>query len=515
MSLAQLTPNAVAGMRDPAVRGQSRSIESPQGSTPVALPAIGDLMSMVAVVLIGAAFLLPKPATAGQLLMTFVLTLAAKIYFLPALFLLQITPTDFAGGNAAGFDVMLERFETVNFIIGPFPVNANYILLLAVVIRVAFEVLTNPRTLRGVMGVAMLVGWFAALGLDIAISLMSRGEGAASWTIPIRTTLVLASYWYGAILIRECSLISAVLKRRLLWIAIAWLVWTITVRLTSESMYFFYALLAAVGVTAAFSRRALPTLLGGGLLVGVGLHAAGVKQGATAAFVAGERAVKLGSTLTIMIVVVFGAALAGMRCYFSPATATERRRKWLGSLATLSFAVVVAGLAIPPFVVPAITAYTVEHDAKYGLGYERTLAQRVYYKLLVDRASVWRGTLQDVFEPPYIIRPMPQVSRIIFNDGSAYKWKYGSHNLLLELLHKKAWLSGSFCFFFLMVGLRSSLMYAFIGRHEGIALLAICSAAVGIGSSIGGSAVANAWQGFLFLGFAGLAQAQLVREKLL
>ncbi len=511
MSVAQLSRNAGVGMRDPVVRGQSGSMLSRQAPAVASLPAIGDFMSFVAMLLIGLAFVLPQPATALQMLFTAILIFAARIYFLPALFLLQVTPTDFAGGNAAGFDVMLERFETIILFIGPFPINVNYILLVSVVIRVAFEALINPRTLRGVMGAPMLVGWVAALAIDIPISLMSRNQGAASWTIPIRTTLVLASYWYGAILIRDANLISAVVKRRLLFIALAWVGWTAIFRMASGSAYFFYALLAASGVTACFSRNASTKLFGGGMFAGVGLHAAGIKQGAEAAVMAGERAVKLGSTLTTMMTFVLGGVLAAVRCYFSPATANERRRRRLARVATLSFAVVVAGLAIPPFVVPGITAYTVEHDTKYGLGHDRTLAERIHYKLLVDRASVWRGALQDVLKPPFIIRPMPQVSRIIFNDGSVYKWRHGSHNLLLDLLHKKAWLSGLFCFLFLMIGVRSSLMYAFIGRHEAVALLAVCSAAVGIGSSIGGSAVANAWQGFL--GFAGLAQAQLVREK--
>lgn len=476
------------------------------------LPPLGDAATLVALMLIPLAFLVPKLATALQMVMTTLLVLGARAFFLPALFLLQVTPTDFSGGNAAGMDVMLERFETITFFVGPFPVNANYVLLAALNLRVAFELFTRPASLRGVMSPLMLIGWLIALYVDFQISLLSRTAGAVAWTSPLRSTLVLAAFWYGAIMRRDADMLSAVVSKRLVWIALSWIGVSCLSNVWTSSIYFFYALLAAAGTLLSCDAKNNKRLIGAGLVGLSGLHALGLKYGSTTAIVSG-RTIAFGSTLTNMLSATFAAAIAAGRCYLSPASAEPRRQRKLKMTAALTFAAVLTGLTVPPIIVPAMTLYTVEHDSTYGLGHDRALLDRVYYKLLVDRASVWRGAWQDILEPPYFIKPMPAMGKIIFNDGSSYKFPFGAHSLLLDCLVRKAWFSGLFCYIFMMLALWSSLTFSFAGRHPGVATLAIASAAVGIASSIGGSAVTNAWEGFLFLCLAGLAQAQLVSER--
>lgn len=467
-------------------------------------------MTLTALGLLPISFFAAKSVTAIQMVLTFVLVMAGHVSFLPALLLLQVTPTDFQGGTLADYDTQLERFETLNFYIAGIPLSPNYVLLGTIALRVLFELVTSPSTFRGIMHPVIFIAWCICLALDMTTSLYTRFEGVASWTVPFRTQLVLAAYWYGAILFRDRTLIYAILNRRFFWLAAALVGITRVSFFLNRSLWFCMAILPPLLAARIKTRAPLQIIIAVIALAIDVAAAAGIYASAALAATIAETMIGVGSTLTTMGIFATSMACTGLWIVQSgrqaPTSYRQQRR-----LARLVFVGSALLLTVTPLVVPPLTMGTSVGVRRYGE--HLTLVERLSHKLFDERGAIWRGAIEEILDPPYVIKPVPEATKIIFPDGSTAPWKYGAHNLLLDLLTKNRWVTGLFAYVFFLVSLWHVSLQAVAGREPGIRTLAVAALATGVMTSLSGSAVLDAVGGFLYLSSAGLAAMQNRLER--
>jgi hypothetical protein len=69
-----------------------------------------------------------------------------------------------------------------------------------------------------------------------------------------------------------------------------------------------------------------------------------------------------------------------------------------------------------------------------------SLAEKVSQKLFVDRASVWKGAVNLISQPPYFIVP---AARPFLLDRGFIEWDIGAHNVVLESFRQLGLLIGA------------------------------------------------------------------------
>jgi hypothetical protein len=481
-------------------------------STPdVAIPApatrrqadlfLGDVGLLLAFTALLFGFIDPKLSTLIQMVLAAVFILLADVRLVPALMALQFTVTDFQGGVAASMETQYERYEGMVIVIGGLPFTANYVLLLAVLVRVLYDVLTQPRLLRGPLGIPSVLVWLSTMVLAIHNSLLGRALGNPSWSAPARITLAIGALWLGAVLAKDRSLLLQVLRRRIAPFVIVVLGLAFCEMVVNRLTWLLVALGITLAVDAFFNAdrggrkpiRAM-LLLFLSLAIGFGLRA-------TPAMLelARQRGGSFAATLTTMLVPVLTGGLVWL-CRPRRGSLADRSRP--GSAVLVTTTVLYLAFCAFPFI---ISALTINMDVETrGREENISLRERVAYKLFFERAAIWRGSIDQISQPPYVFVPSGRDGYLITNAGRSGKFIVGSHNMVLECLRSGGLLAGLVTLGFFYMSVVAAAVACFVrpdavGRILGPALIAVT-----IGTGVSGASVLDPTLGFFTLLFGGM-----------
>lgn len=466
--------------------------------------SFGDFALAAAVAAFALGFVAPKASTIIQMVLAVIFVFLADIRLLPALVALQFTVTDFKGGVAASMETQYERFEGTVIFIGGLPFTSNYVLLLAILVRVLYDFAARGSIFNGTLGPGTLLGWLGMLGLTVHNSFLGRALGNSSWTIPTRTALSLCSLWYGISLGHNRMLVLQVLRRRM-----APIVGLILALIFFTSMVTRIGWLAsALGVTLAFDawfgdngsqrRRIFAAVLAFlAVAVGIGLRATPALTAAAKQYGGGFSA-----TLTTMLVPLIAVGLT-LLC-----VALRRKHKdrgWSPVAVTTVTAVLYVAFCVFPFVITALTRDFDPQARGYGEGV--SLRERVAFKLLAERSAIWRGGIDQISNEPYVFVPAGRDGYLITNSGKSGRFTAGSHNLVIETLRSQGLIVGVVTLWFHYTAILAAAKACFvrpdsIGRVLGPAVIAVV-----IGTGVSGAAMLDASLAFPTLLVAGVCMA--------
>jgi hypothetical protein len=124
----------------------------------------------------------------------------------------------------------------------------------------------------------------------------------------------------------------------------------------------------------------------------------------------------------------------------------------LGWVNILPFAAGLSALVLPVAFAVFSVAFTVDTQKVKDLG-ELPISERIVYKLFHDRAPIWRGSLDEILTPPYVLKTggASMGYRLMLN-GDKIPWPAGSHNLALEELRRNGWYTGAICLILILRG---------------------------------------------------------------
>jgi hypothetical protein len=459
----------------------------------------GALFAAVLALLLG--FVAPQASTIVQMLLAATFILIADVRLLPALMALQFTPTDFKGGVAASMETQYERFEGIVIFVAGFPFTTNYVLLLALLLRVLFDVLTRPGILRGTLGFAGVLTWLCTLGVAINNSFLGRALGNPSWSAPTRIVLAYGALWLGAVMNSDRRLLLEVLRRRVAPFVMVVLGLVFCEAVVNRLTWMIIALSMTLAVDAwygdATSRR---RQLHAGILMFLALTVgSGLRATPAMMELARQRGGNYSATLTTMLVPLITGAFLWL-CWPTRSHSTARSRP----RAAVAIATASAYLAfcIFPFLVAGLTA-GVDVEAR-GRGEGMTLRERVVYKLLLERASIWRGSIDQMSLPPYVLVPAGREGYLITNAGRSGRFKAGSHNMVLEALRSEGFLVGAVTLYVFGLAVVAAAVACLVqpdavGRIFGPSVIAVI-----IGTGVSGASVLEPTLGFFTLLFAGV-----------
>jgi hypothetical protein len=483
-------------LRDRSIRAQTplRPDEGAVNSLP------GDIALLIAVILLVIGIVSPRFCTIGQMVFTSVLVLLKDPRCLPALMVLQFTPQDFKGGVGAGFEGQIERFEALVIFIFGFPFTPNYMLLVSLFARVMYDLFTSPMRYARRPGLWLLPLWGIAFALSVYNSVLGRFEGYFSWTVPVRLTLSFLALWYGVGLGMNARAMWFALRGRIQWLGVAALALSMFGAFNNRLTWTLLSIVIPLSVIPlvyerghGFSRARWLSLATLGISVG---YALGFR--ATAA--AYEQSVSKGegalSTLTTIL--VFGSSLLlslTIRFLRRPHAAGALRRWAAVTVAYLLF------LAIPFAVAPL--AMNVEIVNKEYSGTD-TIANRIAYKLLWERAALWRGAIDQIQTPPYVFVPAGRPGYMITNSGRLYNWYFGAHNIALHVLQFEGILLGVFSLFFIYIALLAGSYGYTQNPLRSAAVLGVSVITMVFAPGFGGMALAEPATSFFVFTFAGV-----------
>jgi hypothetical protein len=444
----------------------------------------------------------PRVATIGQMIITVVLVLLKDPRYLPALLVLQFTPQDFRGGVGANLEGQYERFDALVIFIAGFPFTPNYALLLSLFFRVSYDLVTTPMAYARRPGFWLLPLWVLALVLSLYNSFLGRFHGYYSWTVPIRLTLSFLAIWYGVSLAGNTRAFWFTLRSRLPLIGLVTLGLGLFGLFSNRLTWLLLSLMSVLPfVLLADGKRPLrlPQIVLAALMLltstatALGFRFTGMAYEEVA--LPGEGAL---STLTTIL--LFGLSLAlAIRSF----VANRRGRSLRFSPFAITLLYVLYMLI--PFVIPTITA-GVDVENKNYRGTD-TIANRMAYKLLWERAALWRGAVDQIKEPPYIFVPSGRPGYIIMNSGRRYEWFFGAHNIVLYVLQLEGILLGAVSLFFVYVALVAG-AYGYQGNPLRTAqVCGTCVLGMVFATGFGGMALAEPAVSFFVFSFAGACLA--------
>lgn len=488
-----VSSDPVKAMRFPATAAR-RPVDISLGDAALVAAGFALLIGVVA----------PKASTVVQMVLAAVFIFIADVRFLPALIVLQFTVTDFKGGVAASMETQYERFEGIVIFVAGFPFTTNYVLLLALLLRVLYDVLTRPRILRGTQGVVGVVAWLCSLGVAVNNSFLGRAMANPSWSAPTRIALSYGAVWLGAVMNVDRGLLLEVLRRRIAPLVIVVLGLAFCEAVVNRLTWLMIALGITLSVDAWFGdangrrrpvRAALLLLLA--LAIGFGLRATPAMME-----LARQRGGSFTATLTTMLVplITGGIILIGRPSRGHPFGRSRPRAPVVAAAAAGYVA-----FCVFPFIVSALTA-GVDVEAR-GRGENMTIRERVAYKLFLERAAIWRGAIDQMSEPPYVFVPAGREGYLITNAGRSGRFKQGAHNMVLEALRSEGFVVGIVTLYFfgvvVVAGLTACLVRPdAVGRILGPAVVAAV-----IGTGVSGASVLDPTLGFFTLLFGGICLA--------
>lgn len=472
---------------------------------PAASLLSADIALALALAVLALGFALPQVCTVLQIILIAAFILHGSAAWLPAIVALLLTPTDFKGG---GMDLQYEKFEGVTVYILGFPMTASYAIVGAVLVRGLLEWATMPGYLQRGLNRLWLVP--VAIGASICVyaGILALDARTPGWSASARATLLLISLWYAVGLTRDWPLVREVMMRRMGPLCAAIVASGFFAPVFGIFTCFYVSLAVGWATLVGFGGAgkqypSLRPLAWVALATCIAVPIGGLRiSGAVAAASYAKMGNTSLSTMSLAMTVI--AAALGLVHARVQAVASGRSA-WLAG--TIAFAAYVA----LPFVVAQFSTGK-EFDTEGNIG---SLRQRITYKFLVERPAIWRGSIELLSEPPYVVVPPNRTGSIITAGGQRVTFRHSSHNLVLEVLRSQGLVSGVISLFMLYVCL-----VACVRAYMTVADPAACVAAItfmvgGLVNGVGVGHLLETGTGFMLYVCAGIAMGALARTAYL
>lgn len=408
----------------------------------------GDNAIVISLLILGLSFVLPKISVVASMAITVYLILRADPQSLPAVYLLQLSASDFRLAGFRSFEYHLSRFEELTVFVAGFPVTPNYMLLASAAIRVVYEVVARPATYRVTGSLWFLCIWLVSLVPALASTIAAFDAKTQAWTSPIRLAMLTSCFLYGQILWGNRS------RDTELYLVARFLsIWCVLYALSSldlcwqRTLFVFLGFVPGMVAVAWKSRRHGLRLLGLATLISAAVYALGL-TGMSAVKSDVHGGVATTTTLVFMFTVGSLMALAVWK--------TPRVYRPVGSVLAGALAAVLI-VAVPVFV--GLT-YEDRRTGRDWQDQDLTLVDRTFYKLFDDRGPLWQGALEDISIPPYIVREYNRPFYAKFHRHGVKRVPFGSHNTVLEEIRLNGFFTGGFGVVAIMLGL----MVGFLAR---------------------------------------------------
>jgi hypothetical protein len=402
-----------------------------------------DVASLAALGILALGFIDPYICTRLQILLTIILVLRRSPLWLPALILLQFTPTDFKGGMGATMDVQYERFEGLTVYVLGFPLTPNFTLALAMVARAVYDIVTYPARFRGklpswllaLIAIAVLVSFYNS----VFLGLLERVPG---WSAPLRTTLGSLALWYGIAIAHDWQLYKQVLTRRVSLISAALFFISFFMPLVNIQYCFLipFGVACAVGLLTAKDTTSVSSKpLAAGILAMSALNYIFAKRASESVIEAVKR---VGGGVVTQTTHAVMAAVPAMLMLIRPRIVSPRNAGFSFALAAGLF----VGYIAAPFYLAGLN-----RNVDVRANTATTFYERAVYKLFYERSSIWRGKIKLISSPPYVFVPPSRVSTWITASGAEYRFSPSAHNMVLEHFASEGLLCGSVNLFVVFV----------------------------------------------------------------
>lgn len=425
-----------------------------------------DVASLVALAFLALGFVAPYACTRLQILLTIILVLHRSPLWLPALIFMQFTPTDFKGGYGGAMDVQYERFEGLTVYVLGFPLTPNFTLVLSMVARAVYDIVTYPGRFRGILSPLLLIPIMVAVIVSAYNSVfLGLFERVPAWSTPLRSSLMNLAIWYGVSMAHDWFLLRSVLLRRVPLICGAFFTVTFFRPLVNAQ----YCFLIPFGVSAAvafllaadmkgFVRRPL----GLGILA---LSALNYLFGKRASETVIESTKRVGGGVIVQTTHAVMAALPACLMILRPTIASPRNVPLVRVISLPLFAAYVAA----PFLIAAL-ARNIDVEVRFNTA--TSFYDRAVYKLLFERSSIWRGSVDLITQPPYVFVPPWRESKWITASGEEFRFRASAHNMVLGHLASEGWLSGCVNLMMLYVAFAAAVYVWFVQRDTFCGVLA-------------------------------------------
>lgn len=420
-----------------------------------------DLATLIAIGTLGLEFFFAYPAVILRMLLVGVLTLRARAASLPAILLCQLYASDFKLGNLQTYEYLLDRHEASRVTILGFPLTTNYVFAVCMTFSVLTHFANRPQIFRGIVSRTLIVLWCTCFPIAVIAALFSYVDKAVSWSAPVRDAMMAGCFFFGLIIAEDAAAIRRVITQRLMPMFTVLLLLALFGYFYSRGMYW---------ITAAGPAVLIASILVGG--TGISRWFAGGYFALTMAYVFAWYPTGF-------------AQQVAKALYSETATTFALKGMWLGVAAVMPVAIIfyrrsraAAGrnpdvrmltprqttsaiaAAILMIAFPLAVAYASYHvqvelsSNKYKA--DLPWKERLLFKLLFDRASIYRGAIDEVLQPPYFFKVGQRQSYSMTLAGDKHIWPAGSHNLVLEEIRRNGWYSGVVCLGIIV----SSMMWA-------------------------------------------------------
>ena len=443
------------GFGDAAIVGRG-AVDSPPQRQVALWPS--DVASLMALAFLALGFAAPYACTRLQILLTIILVLHRSPLWLPALILMQFTPTDFRGGYGATImDIQYERFEGLTVYVFGFPLTPNFTLVLSMVVRAVYDILTYPGRFRGILSHWLLMPiLIAAVVSGYNSVILGLFERAPGWSAPLRTSLGSLALWYGVAIATDWQVYKAVMLRRVNLITAAFVFCAFFFPMNNVQYCFLipFGSACAVGLLTAKDMRfpaAKPTAIGSLTLSALN-YLVGTK--ASEAVIEATKMSSGGVVSQTTNTVLAGAPIALM--LIRPRIVSPRNLRIASAVATIGFVIYVS---LPFFLA------SLNKDVEVRANTVQTFYERAIYKLFFERASIWRGKIKLISAPPYVFVPPSRESTWVTADGREQRWIVGAHNMVLEHLTSEGLFCGVIILFVVFVAVAAAVR-AWLARPD-------------------------------------------------
>jgi len=421
---------------------------------------LGDFETLAVLATLALEFVFAYPAVIARLLLVGVLTLRARAASVPAILLCQLYASDFQLADMQSYEYLLDRYEASRVSIFGLPLTTNYVFAACLTISVVTRFASRPDMFRGIVPGFLIVLWCSCFPIAVIAALVSFVDKTVSWSAPVRDAMMAGCFFYGIVLADDSAVIRRVITHRLMPMFTAMLVLALLGYFYARGMYWITAAGPAVLITSLCVRRA----------------------GVSRWFAIGYFSLTMAYAFA-WYPTAFGHQVA-KALYSDTATTFALNGMWLGAAAVTPVAIFflrrsqmlsrrVAPRAIPPLrtlsavsaavimvlfpIAVAFASYrvTVEFSSKKFTA-DLPWQERIVFKLLFDRAPIYRGAIDEVLRPPFFFKVGQRESYTMTLSGDKQPWPAGSHNLILEELRRNGWYSGAVCLAIII----SSMMWA-------------------------------------------------------
>ena len=446
----------------------------------------GDVMLVVAAAILALGFAAPYACTRLQILLTIILVIHRNPVWIPALMLLQFTPTDFKGGYGAGMDVQYERFEGLTVYVLGFPLTPNFTLVLAMVVRAVLDIVGYPLRFRGVLPSVLLVPITLAVLVSAYNSVvLGYFEHLPGWSAPLRTSLLSLAVWYGASVATDWDQYRRVLLHRVSLMAAGFLAVTFASALVNSQ----YCFLIPFGASSSYAFLTARDMQGwlrrpfGAMMLS--LNVLNYFLGKRASEQVVEATKSVGGGVVTQTTHAVMAALPLMLMAVRPRIVSPRNQRLASILAPALFAAYLAA----PFLVATLTRGV---DVEVRDKTAKTFSERAAYKLIFERSSIWRGQIDLISRAPFVFVPPSRESKWITASGEEFRFRASAHNMVLAHLASEGWFSGGINLAVVFVAFSAAVRLWMLQRNS---FCGILSTTFIIGMMWDGFAIAHCMEG--------------------